>query len=40
MEPLFRGHPFERPHPLERPLDNVNLNIMYIFLLLLKGHPF
>ena len=27
VEPLLRGHPFERPPPLERPLDNVNLNI-------------
>ena len=27
VEPLWRGHPDERPHPLERPLDIVNLNI-------------
>ena len=27
VEPLLRGHPYERPTPLERPLDTVNLNI-------------
>ena len=27
MEPLLRGHPFERPTLLERPLGNVNINI-------------
>ena len=29
VEPLLRGHPYERPPPLERPLNNVNcyLNI-------------
>ena len=27
MEPLLRGHPYERPTPLERPLGNVNLHI-------------
>ena len=44
VEPLFRGHPDERPPSLERPLDNVNLNINLLIstpverLPLLKGH--
>ena len=46
MEPLLRGHPFERPPPLERPLHNVNLNINVLISTpderpsLLKGHFF
>ena len=27
VEPLYRGHPDERPTPLERPLYTANLNI-------------
>ena len=27
VEPLLRGHPYERPPSLERPLDYVNLNM-------------
>ena len=44
VEPLFRGHPDERPPPLERPLDNVNLNMNILISTpderppLLKGH--
>ena len=44
VEPLLRGHPFERPPPLERPLNNVNLNISVLISTpderppLLKGH--
>ena len=44
VEPLLRGHPYERPPPLERPLDNVNLNINVLIFTpdkrppLLKGH--
>ena len=44
VEPLLRGHPFERPPPLERPLDYVNLDINVLISTpyerppLLKGH--
>ena len=44
VEPLLRGHPFERPPPLERPFDIVNLKINVLILTpderppLLKGH--
>ena len=44
VEPLLRGHPFERPPPLERPLDNVKLNMIVLIPTpdkrppLLKGH--
>ena len=44
VEPLLRGHPYERPHPLERPIDNVNLKINVLISTpdarppLLKGH--
>ena len=44
VEPLLRGHPFERPPPLDRPLDYINLNINVLISTpderppLLKGH--